>query len=49
MPIFKEPLTKLRPNKMARNPKGNLEPRARGTDNQLVQQVIGNVKEIPNG
>ena len=48
MPIFKEPLTKLRPNKMARNPKGNLEPRARGTDNQLVQQVIGNVKEIPN-
>ena len=49
MPIFKEPLRKLRPMKMARNFKGNLEPRARGTDNQPAQQVIGNVKEIPNG
>ena len=48
MPIFKEPLRKLRPKKMGRNPKGNLEPGARGTDNQPVQQAIGNVKEIPN-
>ena len=48
MPIFKEPLGKLRPKKLTRNPNGNLEPRACCISNRPVQQVMLNVKEIPN-
>ena len=48
MPIFKEPLEKLRPKRVARNHKGNLEPRTRCTNNQPVPLVILKVKETPN-
>ena len=48
MPIFKEPLGKLRPKRMAKNPKDNLEPRARCTNDLPVPLVMLNVKEIPN-
>ena len=48
MPIFKEPLGKLRLKRMTRNPKGNLEPRARCTNNRPVPLAMLNVEEIPN-
>lgn len=48
MPIFKEPLGKLRPKRITRNQNGNLEPRTRCTNNPPIPLVMLNVKEIPN-
>lgn len=48
MPIFKEPLGKLKPRRMARNHRGNSEPRACCTNNRPKPLVMLNIKEIPN-
>lgn len=47
MPIFKEPLRKLWPKRMARNPRGNLEPRVCCNNNPPVPLVRLNLKEMP--